>query len=695
MALQSLNNALSGLRAAQSAIDLTANNIANAGTPGYTRKILPQEAHFTSVNALGVRVREIMRSVDMSLLREMFGQSTRVAELGIREQYLSRIQSFHGPSEAERSIGAVLNRLQEDFIALSAEPENSVMLGNAVNTASETARQFNRFSDLLQQMRNDAQADIANSVAKVNAALEKIADLNRKIGTMTASGKSTALLEDQRDNALRVVTEHMDISFFKGDNNKITVMTKSGQTLADTTVRPLVFQPTQQTPATFYPGGGSAGLFIGGTDGFDLTDQNIGGRIGGLLQMRDEILPQYQAQIDELAQKTAARFAAQGLALFTDPSGNVPPSATPPDPVTYVGFSAVMQVNPAVLADPTLLRSGTEGATVPPGSNEVIRKIVDFAFGSFSSQQAQGNVDLNAAPTIFGATGMTQTAQFIGNENIAALGVLTDHPDINPGDQFTITIGGGLPQNITINAGDTATDLVNSINAVMPGTARLNGLGQLVLEAGADITLANASLPPAGFAALGLTAGTTPGQNPSFTIRAGLNNPVTVIIEPTDTAADILNTLNAVPGITAQLNGDGELVITPVDGGDLTLTDGTGAPLAAMGVSISGVPHEAFRETELGPNGDINLGLTGLTSLVQYAQGMVGSHAETHQRTTSSLDGEQIFFNALEQRMLNESGVDLDQELAKLIELQTAYSASARMIAASEQMFNTLLNAVR
>src|SRR5690606_20672819 len=167
----------------------------------------------------------------------------------------------------------------------------------------------------------------------------------------------------------------------------------------------------------------------------------------------------------------------------------------------YFGFASESRVNPTVIADPTLVRSGTNGATVPTGSNEVIRKIIDFTFGSFTGQQGVGTVDISAG-TIFTATGLSQFAQIIGTADITDLGILDSHPDIPPGAQFTIDVGGG-PALITINAGDTATDLVNNINAALPGTARLNSLGQIVLEAGADITVTAASLTAAGLAALG------------------------------------------------------------------------------------------------------------------------------------------------------------------------------------------------
>lgn len=693
MSLQSINTALTGLKAAQQAINVASNNIANASTPGYTRKILPQEANFAGDQSFGVRINAIVRNVDQNLIRSLIGQNSTVESLTVREEYLARIQEFHGPAEAESSIGAVLSNLKDDFIKLASEPESNILLGAVVDSAQNTANQFNRFSNLLQELRNNAQRDISASIQETNAALEEIADINRKIIRLPAAGISPADLEDRRDVALQTVAKNLDVTFFEADNNKIYVLTKTGHTLADENARQLVFQPTRVDANNFYPGGGSEGIYIDSTSGVELTGTPLSGRIGQLITLRDETLTQYQAQLDELAQKTAERFADQGLALFTDAVGNVPPSVAPPGLVSYSGFAGEIRVNSAVVNDNTLVRSGTTGATVPVGSTEIIRKVIDFTFGDFSSEQAVGTVDISGG-TIYANAGLSQFARVIGTTNIAQFTALEDDPNITAGNQFTIDTGSG-PQLITINAADTATDLVNNINLALPGTARLNGLGQLVLENTADITIADISMGAAGLSALGLSTGTTTATDPSFTIQSGINNPVTIPIAPGDTSVELLAALNAVPNISASLGGSGELIINATQGGDITFADGQGNPIQALGVTVTGIPHTAFRQDNLGPNAATSTELINYTGLVKYAQGMIALQGEVHNDTQVKLENEKIFFNTLETRFSNDSGVDIDQEVAKLIHLQTAYSANARAISISEQLFNTLLEIAR
>src|SRR5690606_12980243 len=147
-------------------------------------------------------------------------------------------------------------------------------------------------------------------------------------------------------------------------------------------------------------------------------------------------------------------------------------------------------------------------------------------------QDAIGTADISAG-TIFAATGMTQTNSLIGNMNLNNYAPdLGAAPNITPPASFTLTIG-GMPNNITINPGDTAADLAASINAAFPGTAAINSLGQLSLSATADIGIADNGIGAAGIADLGLSFGSFPAADPSFPVQVGSQSPVTITISGT------------------------------------------------------------------------------------------------------------------------------------------------------------------
>jgi len=689
----SLDAALSGLRAAQRQLDTISNNISNASTAGYTRKILPTETLVVGGVGMGVQLNAIMRSVDKSLIRDTMRQVSVSGGTAVTDAFLTRIQAFHGPSEAETSISARIGKLRSSFSDLSSSPDSITLLNNTLTEAKQVATTFNKYSQMILDMRNETEDKIDDAVALVNAQLENIAQLNRQIQVLTGQGNSTADLEDKRDMALRTVSQYIEVTTFTDNTNKLTVMTQQGQILADGNARQLFFANGNLGHGSSYPASAS-GLYIGSLTGAEVTQGRIGGEMGALFELRDETLPTYQAQMDEMAQKLAYRLEQQGLRLFTDANGAVPPNVADPGLTGYDGFAAEIRVNALVEADPALLRSGTYGAIIPAGSNEVIRRVYEFGFGPYEYQEASGTVDISAG-TLFATLGLTQINRINGNIDLTDYNPDLDAaPNITAPANFTIDVGGGA-QNILISPGDTATDLVNNINAACgPGTASLSSSGLLVLNASADITIADVDIGAAGMADLGFAFGTYPASDPSFSVQVGSQSTVTVSIDSLDTAADLLATLNAIPNLSATLGTGGELVLTPTRGGDITLLDVTGTPLAAMGVTVANIAHVPFRQNNLGPAGTLSTGLIAIGSIEDFARATVTKQAQEAAAASNVATQETAFLQTLDQRFADESGVDLDEEVAELVRVQTAYAAAARMISASERMLDELLNAV-
>ena len=693
MTTLSLTSALSGLKAAQRSLDTISNNISNASTEGYTRKILPQESLIVGGNGNGVQLNAIMRSVDKSLLRDLTTQNSVSSGATVEQTYLARIQSFHGSSDAQSAISNQIGALSSAFDALSLSPDSTTALNAVVQSAQQVASTFNKFSDLINQMRNDSSTQIKSDVDAVNKQLTTISQLNKQIQTLTAQGQSTADLEDKRDIAVKAVSQYMQVSSFTADNNQLVLMTKQGQALVDDSAHQLVYNNAPLAATSAYPANAS-GLYIdSATTGTQITQGQIGGEMGALFDLRDTTLPTYQAQMDELAQKMSSRFDQQGLRLFTDASGNVPASTADPAPTGYVGFSGQIQVNAKVLADPTLIRSGTYGQSVQTGSNEIISKISEFAFGAYAYEQGTGTADISSG-TLYGTLGLSQTNKVAGTTDITQYTDLDNATGITAPASFALDVGTGT-QTITINPGDTAADLVNNINAIVgAGTASLSGNGQLVFKSGSDITLSDIDIGTTGMTELGFSFGTTTATSPSFSVQVGGQNPVTVSIAPGDTAGDMLATLNTIPGLSATLGASGQLVLTPTQGGSLTVSNVSGTPLNAMGVTVAGVAQTPFRQSHLGPSGTLSSGLLANSSITDYATSAVTSQAEDASAATDAVTKESAYLSTLQTRNSDQSGVNIDEEVAQLVRIQTAYSAAARMVSATEKMLDDLLQTV-
>ncbi len=686
-----LNAALSGLQVAQQQIDTISNNVANASTPGYTRKILPAETEIVNGQSVGAMSGDLTRAVNKALIGDVNQQTTVTNYTTVQQSYFQKIQDFQGSPTGGTSLNDQLTQLASSFSQLSQSPNDTTLLSQTLTDAQQTASQINQYSNLLNSLRTQSESDIAAALAQANQDITNIATLNTQIATLSAENQSTADLKDQRDAAINDLSKYMQITTSQ-QGQMINVATPQGQMLANATAQTLYFHQSNMLPTSYYPGGGLSGITVGSPTGPDIAQSNLGGQLGGLLNMRDQVVPQYQAQLDEFSQKLATRFNDEGLALFTDANGKVPPDTAAPAAPAYVGFSTLIQVNTAIVNDPSLIQKGTTGPAQPAGSNEVINRINMYAFGNYQYQQATGTANISGAMPLETMLGLTTNNNVVGTVNVAAYA-----PDLStmPGvtafpATFTIQLGAGAPQTITVNNTDTAASVVSKINTAFGSTvAAINGTGNLALNYAGDVTLTDGGNNIVS--ALGLPAGTTPMPNPTFSVQVGTQPPATISITPADTSTTLLAKLNAISGMTASLNGSGYLVMTPTYGGALTVFDTNGGPLAAMGVATVNVAFSSFRQSNVGPAGNLSTGLLSNSTLQGYLSSAISDQSEAANLNKTQGQNQQAYLTTLTTRNQNTSGVNIDQEMTTLVQVQSAYSAAAKVITATQTLFNDLL----
>ncbi len=815
MSFEALNAALSGLRVAQQQLNVISSNVSNATTPGYSRKILPQTTQVINGTGkiIGVQAETVIRKANMNLERELWTQVSAVSQADVKAAYLDTIEKFHGATNKELSIAAGIADLKDKFAALSDSPADGFLLQSVLNQAQQVATKFNDFGKLVTQLRNDAQDEMAETVDRVNVLLGTIADLNKQIKGSAVLNRSTAGIEDQRDIAINELSSLMNVTFFTRGDGVLVVQSTTGAQLADENPTEVFFNPSVLGATTTYPNS-AAGIYVGGNPienpvSFDITTTGVGGKLGGLIELRDEILVEYQAQIDELAHKLALRLEAQGLTLFTDPSGIVPLdtppdlSTNPPTAVTYVGFASIIQVNEAIVSNVSLLQQGTYSSdqTIPTASNEVIRRVIQFGFGNVNYQEVNGTTDLNfvgPATDLQGWLGLHSRNNIVGGIDLSNFPQIDDglpsttdiadslqeyFPNWPNEDQFQIILEeprlGLGPVTITVDLSDAQANfplgpgvnsaldqIVAEINAQITAAALPAGLtttagrntnGQLSIQSRANVELSATgfadAMGTAAFGALGFREREYVTEDPYIDIQVGNQDPVRITIEPGEDVNDLINKLEYNPltgeGVTGLFvdfdAGTGRITLRPgIDdsnggrrfGGDIRIVSGpgitTGAAnpaLAALpaGVSVvsalfgsytvSGlsvtqtspvvdVPYRsetavgsnvfvAFRRSNLGPGSDISTNILTGQNIVDFGQKMVNAHAQDVIVNNAQMNDDATLRDLLQERFLNETGVNIDEELSMLIVIQTAYSAAARAVSAADEMFDELLNAFR
>ena len=226
-----------------------------------------------------------------------------------------------------------------------------------------------------------------------------------------------------------------------------------------------------------------------------------------------------------------------------------------------------------------------------------------------------------------------------------------------------------------IEPGDTDVELIAKLQAV-PGLAvdtvnfALDGLLRLRPgtdfdnpDFGGDIRLIGGPFD---------TLGAAYGAPPATTARALID--------------DGVNIVTALFG-TYTISGGAVVESSPVT--NMNYASETDASLPIPRPTIS------FREDFLGPGANISTRISGSVALIDFAQKMVNEHSQQLILTDARIEDERALQGALQTQFLDESGVNLDEELGHLIVAQTAYSASARVLTAVDELFQELLNAVR
>jgi flagellar hook-associated protein 1 FlgK len=388
--------ARSGLLHTQRALANAADNVANAETEGYTRKRLPTEAINANGQGMGVRSLGPLRDVDNALVSEMNKRRSDLAAAELRDSVLARIDEAHGDPAKGESIGDLMAKLRSSFIELRYDPSQVVKQQAVVlNAAQNLTSRFNDISRVVGEARQTAHDGIITEVKQINATLREIAELTRNVIERKGANLPIADVEDKRDAALARLSDSISFKAVRQESGGLLLLGAGGITI-----------PLRETGDAF--GVASATLApnsyygVGGTippitmDGLDVTTQMAGGRLGENLKLRDQTLPRYQAELDIGASEIADRFRAEGLRLFSDPSGNVPDPNGAYAGSAQIGFAGRIQVNEAVRADVRLLRDGTETIggspgftpnppTGPAGFTLLVDRIIQNSFGEITS----------------------------------------------------------------------------------------------------------------------------------------------------------------------------------------------------------------------------------------------------------------------------------------------------------------------
>ncbi len=312
-----LNNALTGMNISQQSLAVLSQNIANANTQGYSRKVVDQQAIYLGGNGAGVSIADITRKVDGYLQKSVRLQSSTNGKAEAVSDYMDRTQLLLGKPGSVNNINAYIGNYFNSLQSLAQTPENTTLRVNAVNSASTMAQQISQLASDLQELRYQADQDIKRAVDTINENIVNLHALNETISNALAIGRPVTELLDRRDELMNDIAQYIDIQTYEKTNGRMNIFTANGISLLDESIYQLTYNPVPSAealaenpvlaPVLLYRTddsgnlvGNPTQLVTGGKSNTIVTPLQSG-KLKGMVEMRDRDIPNMLNQLDQLA----------------------------------------------------------------------------------------------------------------------------------------------------------------------------------------------------------------------------------------------------------------------------------------------------------------------------------------------------------------------------------------------------------
>ena len=636
----------SALTANYAALQTTGNNIANANTVGYSRQQVeladaPGQHSSAGFLGRGVDIATVSRSYNQYLSGHAVDTGSTAAADAARLDRLSQLETLFpiGASGVGYAAGELLN----SFTDLANNPADTGQRRVVLANAQELAGRFSAVGDRLTDLQSGVAQDLKTSISSVNSLAQQVAKLNASIVSMRGGGGAPNQLLDERDQLVSQISKLINIKTLPADDGSVTVMVGGGQGLVLGTAA----NALRVVPDEFDPSKVQIGLSAGPTTRTLAPDAFIGGSVAGLLKFQNEDLSAARNLLGQMATAISASVnTQQSLGL------NLGNPATAGAAIFSVGAARVLgAAGNAGSASLSLTVSdarqvqASDYALAYDGANYQLTRLADGQSASGSpftpAQLASGvSVDgltlkLNGGTPATGDRFQLQ-AVALAAQNMTT--VLSNPQGLAAASPFSASTG-------TANTGSATVASVLAVNPTYNGS----------LTASFNFTSNSGDYAwslPGGSPASG-TGSWTPGSPISlngFELRLdGVpRSGDTVTVRPTTAVASNNGNARALAG----LSGAGLVATLGAGSGAganraMTITDAYATTLADVGVRVQGSKMAA-----------------GISAAV-------ATQAETARS--------------------NQSGVNLDEEAARLIQFQQSYQAASKIIQVAQKVFDTML----
>jgi flagellar hook-associated protein 1 FlgK len=700
-----LNIANSGLSAAQTQLRVVSDNVANVNTPGYVRKIGEQVSLTTEGMGSGVEVARVRLATDRFLQAASLTAGADAARQGVRYELYDRIQTLFGDPGGDSGFFSQIDGVFSSFATMAESATSSPLRQEALFKVEALFDEASRISTQIQSVRESADGRIKTAVEKANSLLQQIETLNVDIARVTATNGDASGAETNQAKLIGELAELMDVKVTGRSNGGVSIRSSSGLLLAGQGAATLEYRAAGAVNAesTFddiyvtEPGGVKRSL----------TDGLKSGEIKGLLELRDTEAPAAAERLAELI-----THVADELNRAHNANTAVPP------PTTLTGRNVGQSLE-------TALTGFTGGTTVAvTNASGVIQARADIVFsGSTMTVNGVAATPATFLTTLNAQLGGAATASFTNGvlslsatgSNGVAIGDSATSPSSKAGRGFSHYFG----LNDLISTDRTAVYDMGLTAASQHGfTAGESVTFRFAEESGTrlrDLTVA----VPAGTGTVAelLSALNSPvtgvGRYGAFSLNPttgaltfnGSGSPPAVLSIAQDTTTQVPSgvSMTELFGLGAGVRSsraDGFTLRSDINGNqnklalaqlNLSAAAGTAALSVADGRGALGLTDAGQRNVNFQAGGGSAGGLQSIARYASDLSGDIGARAAASKTRSESATAIQTEANA---RQTSYEGVNLDEELVKMTTYQQAFNASARLIQAAKDMYDTLLGMV-
>lgn len=296
------------LQAQQTALQVTSHNIANANTPGFSRRNVELENVAGVLGGVGggVDAAAVTRQRDQFLDAQMRVERQVLGRWSALERALTGVEAiFNEPAGAGSSeagtifnetsglgLSGSLSRFWNAWQDLANVPESGAARAAVRQEADFMVTTLHQLDTQLADLRGSLDQEVIAQVDEINQILDSLAAINGEIPRSVFDGGTGGDLLDQRDRLLEDLSERVDISILEKDNGQVSVLL-AGHNLVQANrsvhlASRTINQDDLATSTIFFSDDGSL---------VPIRE----GELRGLMEVRDVTIPDFQNRLDTIA----------------------------------------------------------------------------------------------------------------------------------------------------------------------------------------------------------------------------------------------------------------------------------------------------------------------------------------------------------------------------------------------------------